>query len=153
MNDLDEIAAAARQTQVASYSGIVRAGSYAIATALVQSVEALTRTKSLPGWLLGLSLFPLMSLAAIVMLRPPNLDHQAAAILGTLALAALGWAVLPGGKRYGWRINRFHERSICVWFDTPHQAAKYREYLIRTIPRVPFVHTQVTYYWWVWFRM
>jgi len=54
-------------------------------------------------------------------------------------------------RKYWWRIHLFHEPPVDVWFRSPEEARHYREYLMRLLPGVPFIHREVQMSWWIRF--
>lgn len=150
-SELDELAQVAQTATVVRSmpGGMVRVGHCSILAVSVRSIEDVQITRPLPRrsiavWLLSLGIALVLAGAA---------SHED----GVIALAALPgavgflWLTLPGGKRYGWRVHRFHEGSLVVWFDTAMEANRYRAYLIQALPGVPFLHNEPAFFWWISF--
>lgn len=110
----------------------------------VRSIEDVQRRRSLPDRWLGL----LVVLVALFLLIKGKADLISIPWL-LVFTAGVVWFFIRTRRLYGWRINYFHREPVVAWFKTPAAAEQYRAHLIQTLPGVPFVHSEPTYFWWM----
>jgi hypothetical protein len=75
------------------------------------------------------------------------------AIATVCGIVAAFWTFLPGRQQYGWLVKCFHRGDLCVWFNSPRGAEKYRVYFCSMAPDVPFLlrrePARTVFFWWI----
>jgi hypothetical protein len=55
---------------------------------------------------------------------------------GVMVVGGMAWWFYPWGTRYGWKIHRFHEPALIVWFNTSAASNAFLKSITAEMPNV-----------------